>query len=151
MNNLTRILYSAQILRLRVDKVAVWKERREVAMLAYALRLGLYDVRLKAVEALGEIESGESVPVLLDALEDKVEKVMLAAATALRRIGTTPEIEAKITATLERRERIKEAIAERRRNKKKYVDIPKWDRPSKKTLENLKQMLKKPMNQGKWL
>lgn len=76
---------------------------------------------------------------------------MLAAATALRRIGTTPEIEAKITATLERRERIKEAIAERRRNKKKYVDIPKWDRPSKKTLENLKQMLKKPMNQGKWL
>ena len=151
MPSLLNLLYSAKILRLSLHKVRKWKESRNVSRLEYALKHGQYDVREEAVKALAELGS---VSGLREAIDDPVKRVSFAAMQALEQWEPAPDVQQAIEskkAYWAKKDRWQQQKLERLKQKKKTGDILKWDRTSTKTLDNLKQMLKKPMNTGKWL
>lgn len=153
MNKLTRILFSIGLLNLTLSKVDRWKNRRSTDRLEYVVQHGVYNVRERAIQALGELESRTSIPLLIDALDDRVRTVAIAAANALKRLGTTTEVDQKIAETMKMWTRRQQERSTRLENslKNKGNSAARWDRPSRKTLENVKEMLRKPMNTGKWL
>lgn len=137
-----------------IDLTPKWLKRKiareELRMIHYGLQMGRYDTRELAAKHLGRIKSVESTENLINAIDDPVPAVSEAAMCALEIIGISPDIERRIQekrAYWKKRELNKGTS--NHSSEKKYIPERK-DRPSRKSYENLKQMLRKPMNSGKW-
>lgn len=121
-------------------------------MIVWAFRNGRYDVRNLAVNYFGKNESDDALTMLQEAVDDEVDVVSLNAMSQLEKLSDDPVI-------LNQIERKKEywqaenAHREKRRNrshKRQSVLTESKERGSKKTLDKVRSMLKKPMNGGKW-
>lgn len=125
----------------------------DVDMIVWAFRHGRYDVRKLAVDYFGANPSLRSIALLEEAIYDDTVWVSEAAMNALEEHSDSADIKRRIS---ERRAyRISENnYREERRNrahKKQSVLTESKERGSKKTLDNVRNMLKKPINGGKWL
>lgn len=131
-----------------------WLERKivrnDLKSIEFALEFGLYHIREMAAKHLGKIQSESSKEPLILAVDDPVPAVSEAAMRALETIGCDSTISSKIETKraywlqVEQEKKTKDRSSE-----KKYMPERK-DRPSRKSFENLKSMLRKPMNSGKW-
>ena len=125
-------------------------ERKDLRMIHYGLQMGRYDTRELAAKYLGKIKSVDSTDNLLNAIDDPVPAVSEAAMCALEGIDINSDVIRRIQ---DKRAYWKKRELNRgnsgRSDEKKYIPERK-DRPSRKSYENLKQMLRKPMNSGKW-
>jgi septin family protein len=152
MNLLKKLLYQYHLLELDCKTVEDWIENHQMEDLKFALQNGNYKVRALVLSELGNIKFHSFTHLIVEKLDDKVKMVSCAAISTLEKMGTTPEIQNKVDAKIKYWKE-KEILDEEKRKKFKHrteSDAPKWERPSKKTLENVKQMLKKPMIGGKW-
>lgn len=150
MNKINNIIFKLRLLRLSVRRVNRWIQNRRIDLLEYALKNGMFDVRKRAVEGLLELESTSSLPLLVDAIDDKIMVVSLAAMDAIEILDVTGSHQMRILgkrAYWVERERLEHETAAR---KISPYEIHKWNRPSGQTRENLRKMLQKPMNIGKW-
>ncbi len=149
MNKRSRILFHMGLLTLNQKWLDKQISKNNVDALHFALVHGLYDIRLKAAEHLGTLREQASAPFLKAAIDDEVQLVSEAAMHALELIGCSAEIQSEI----ETKRRYWLTRSEQAKNKKpreKTYTPNRKERPSKKSFENLKNMLKKPMNTGKW-
>ncbi|MCR9174040.1 MAG: hypothetical protein NXI10_16175 [bacterium] len=126
------------------------RRKKNIPAIEYALKRGTYDIRALAAKYLGELRSSVSKHALVSSIDDSVYLVSEAAMCALENIG----VDADIQETIQKKrlfwvERKKEPEIKGRSQEKGYMPEKK-DRPSRKSFENLKQMLRKPMNSGKW-
>lgn len=125
-------------------------DRSDITMIQYGLQLGRYDTRELAADYLGKIKSVESYEKLTNAIDDLVPAVSEAAMCALEKMDTTPEVEKRIQDKRTYWKRLEMNRGTSDRSKEKKFMRERKDRPSRKSFENLKQMLRKPMNSGKW-
>ena len=150
MNFIYRFLVKTGIIRIKTSWLERKIVRKDINALEFALETGLYDIREMAARHLGKLESKVSKEKLIRAMDDPVPAVSEAAMQALEKIdGDT-----SLTRSIEQKRAYWKALALERKTRdrsaeKKYMPERK-DRPSRKSFENLKQMLRKPMNSGKW-
>lgn len=64
-----------------------WVKTNEVVKLEYALKHGDYKTRQLAAEGLEHVGKPSSIPVLLHAMNDKIQNVSIAALNAREAIG----------------------------------------------------------------
>lgn len=123
-----------------------WEQAGHVQKLENALKEGNYRTRLFAAEALGNIGQESSIPVLLNAIDDKVKNVSIAALNALDEIGLKDELGAIIiNKRFNWMQKKQEKEEEREANKGKKYNIYRWERASKKSFDIVKEQLKRPM------
>lgn len=150
MNLVTRILLALKIIRLTPDNVDKWTRKGRIDMLEYALKNGMFYTRARAAQALGDLRSKSSLQLLEDCIDDPIRRVSLAAMASIERIELTPDIRKRIK---QKREYWVEQIKKEEAMKSKFLSSGKtleWNRPGKQNLDNLKNLLRKPMNTGKW-
>jgi len=150
MNFIYRFLVNTGMIRIKTSWLERKIVRKDIDALEFALENGLYDTREMAARHLGKLESEASKEKLIQAMDDPVPAVSEAVMQALEKIGGDPSLTKSI---VQKRAYWKNLALERktrdRSSEKKYMPERK-DRPSRKSFENLKQMLRKPMNSGKW-
>ncbi len=149
MNTFTKILIRSGLLKLSINRVEKWAVNGRVDEIEYSLEHGMFNVREKAAQELGKLKSKASVPLLVHAIDDKIKNVSLAAMKAIEEIQPTTDFQEKIKS---KRKYWTERETQEKQLKRKPSSQTnrKWERRSKQTLDNLKQMLKKPMIGGKW-
>jgi HEAT repeat protein len=153
MNLFTHLLLQSGIMRLSVQNIDKWTRTKSCEKLRYALLHGPYKVRQKAADGLGLLKAEAAIPGLLLALDDRVKMVSMAAMTALAQISHSSEIQDRIQARKDgwvQKAQEERLTSESVRKTKHASTASKWERPSKQTFQNVKQLLKKPMNTGKW-
>ena len=124
-----------------------WQHTNQVLKIEYALKHGNYRIRELAANALGEIGSQESIPYLLNAINDDIQNVSIAALNALENIDCEDDLGKSII-----KKRFnwvhKLKVKEERRKKANLVkkhNIYRWERASKKSFDRVKEQLKKPI------
>lgn len=133
----------------RMDQLV---EEKDEKMIIWAFKNGLYNIRMSAVQFFGTNNSSQAISTLRTALNDETERVSQEAMSALEKLDQSPSILHEIT---EKRQFWvdENAYRETRRNREhktfSVLTEPK-ERGSKKTLDNVRNMLKKPMIGGKW-
>ena len=122
------------------------------SMILWAFQHGLYNIRRSAVHYFIEQKSPESISVLRTALHDDIQVISQEAMSGLEKFGASSEVLQEIAE--KRQYWIDEnAYREGRRNRahrKSSVLTESKERGSKKTLDNVRNMLKKPLIGGKW-
>lgn len=122
------------------------------SMIQWAFENGRYDVRLMAVEFFTVTKDLDSMTFLKKAVDDETEIISQAAMSGLDDFSGSQEIQQMITE--KRQFWIDEnKYREGRRNRshrKTSVLAESKERGSKETLDNVRNMLKKPMLGGKW-
>lgn len=151
MKNLSRILIDLNLIKLTPNRLKYWRIKRKTELLYYALIKGTYDVRIIAIQEIAKLNSNDVYNILFEAINDKVRIVSLTAIESLKIIGLKPEHSRKVDEKIDYWNK-KEIEEHNNLNKRKLIKNSElhWERKSKETLENVKQMLKKPMNTGKW-
>jgi hypothetical protein len=124
--------------------------KKDLESIHWALQFGMYDVRQTAANFLGELKSKKSIRLLSNAVDDKIKNVSFAAMDSLWVILPNKKVENKIKLKKEFWISIKEKEIENRKNRKKPTNLVRNERTSKKTFENIKNLLRKPTNTGKW-
>jgi len=123
-----------------------WVGTNSVNKLEYALTHGNYKTRQLAAEALELVGQPSSIPVLLIAIDDKIQNVSIAALNALEALGCGEDLIISIT-----RKRfnwvkeIREKEEKQNNAKTKKHSIYRWERASKKSFEMVKERLKRPI------
>jgi len=142
----TYMLFRLKIIQPSERTINSWVNTNAVIQLEYALKHGNYKTRQLAAEALEFVGRPSSVPVLLNAINDKIQNVSIAALNALEALGCSDDL--IISITRKRFNWVKELRdkEERQKNKmpKKHT-IYRWKRASKKSFDRVKAQLKKPM------
>lgn len=115
----------------------------EIRKVEYVLKKGNYKTRRLAAQALEIIGNESSVPYLLNAMNDKVHNVSVAALNALEAINiddalTTSIIKKRFDWIRELREKNEKFEA----SKGQKFNIYRWERTSKKNFEMVKERLK---------
>lgn len=146
------VLLKMGLVDLNVHQMEKLMHESNSEMIIWAFRNGRYDVRNRAVNYFGKNESDDAVPMLQEAVDDEVDVVSLNAMVQLEKLSNDPVILNQIE---RKREywRTENAHREKRRNrshKKQSVFSEPKERGSKKTFDNVRNMLKKPMIGGKW-
>ena len=121
-------------------------------MIRWAYDNGKYNIRLMAVEYFAKTNLHDSIPFLLKAMEDKTEIISQTAVSGLERLSDSAEI-LKECANKRQFWMDENNYREGRRNRvhhKSSALSESKERGSKKTLDNVRNMLKKPMIGGKW-
>ncbi len=150
--SLRNALLKMGLVDLNVHQMEKLMRESSSEMIIWAFRNGRYDVRNLAVNYFGMNESDCAVPMLQEAVDDEVDVVSLNAMSQLEKLSDDPVILNQI----ERKRKYWQAEnmhREKRRNrshKKQSVFTESKERGSKKTLDNVRNMLKKPMIGGKW-
>ncbi|MFD1163330.1 HEAT repeat domain-containing protein [Hwangdonia seohaensis] len=126
--------------------IRLWMYTDDVEKLEYALKHGNYKTRVLAADALGKTGYTSSIPVLFEAMNDKIQSVSIAALNALELIGCDDElvstiIQKRFNWVKEKRENDKKREA----NKGKKHKIYRWERASKKSFDRVKEQLKRPI------
>lgn len=153
MNLLQNILYKKKILKLTTKKVEKWGKKKDITNLEYALLNGIFYIRQAAARELGNLKSKESLPILIEKMDDQIKIVSIASMDAIEMIGLSNALEVLIKNKKDywtEQSKLEKKRA-KLRNLNRADEIPKWERPSSKTLQNVKEMLRKPMNVGKWI
>ena len=123
-----------------------WMDSGAIDKLEYALKHGNYKTRQLAAEALEHVGKPSSVPLLLHAMNDKIQNVSIAALNALEALGCRDDL--VISITRKRFNWVKELRNKEEKQKvkkeKKY-NIYRWERASKKSFEIVKERLKRPI------
>lgn len=124
----------------------------DVGMIQWAFENGRYDVRLLAVQYFANKRDPNSISLLEKAMNDDTEVISQAAMTGLECLTKSEETLQRISE--KRQYWIDEnEYREGRRNRehrKTSVMAESKERGSKKTLDKARNMLKKPLNSGKW-
>ncbi len=140
------ILFKLKLIQLSEKSIIYWTQQHQVEKLEYALKHGNYKTRIRAAEALEIIGQPSSIPVLISAINDKVQNVSIAVLNALDRIKSTPELN---TIIIKKRfnwvQKNRENTEKINANKNKKYSIYRWERTSKKSFERVKEQLKRPM------
>lgn len=140
------LLFKLNFLQPSKATILDWKNVNAIDKLEYALQHGNYKTRQWAAEALEHVGTSSSVPILLDAIHDKIQNVSIAALNALENIACTNELIILIT-----RKRFNWVNKIRKREERQNNKIPKnynvrrRERSSKKTFEMAKERLKRPI------
>ncbi|WP_239000333.1 HEAT repeat domain-containing protein [Hyunsoonleella ulvae] len=146
LHNITYILFKLKVLQPSERAINFWMEHKDVRKLEYALKHGNYKTRKLAAEALAYTGQCSSVPVLLHAMNDKVQNVSIAALNTLEALGCGDDLIISIT---KKRfnwvKEIRDKEAKQIANKDKKYTIYRWERTSKKSFERVKEQLKRPM------
>ncbi|BAO76475.1 hypothetical protein WPG_2245 [Winogradskyella sp. PG-2] len=128
------------------DTIMDWRVTKAIDKIEYALIHGDYRTRQLAAEALEHVGRPSSIPVLLNAMNDKIQKVSIAALNALEALGCTNDLVISIT-----RKRfnwvkeIRDKEEKQRVKKERKYTIHRWERASKKSFELVKERLKRPI------
>lgn len=143
-NWITIILFKIGLFRLRDGRVYYWTKAQNVQMLRYALQNGIYHIRIGAVEGLIKIDSVKAQIALRYAVDDKVEMVAVPAIEHLLDTSISLDYRKKLKSKLASWTKI---IEERKSqpHKRRKPQAPKWDRPGKHRLAEVKRLLKKGM------
>ena len=123
-----------------------WIQSEDVEKIEYVLKHGNYNTRKLAAEALEHTGLCSSVPVLLQAINDDVQNVSIAALNTLEALACGDD--SVISITRKRFNWVKELRdkeAKQEANKGKKHNIYRWERASKKSFERVKEQLKRPM------
>jgi len=146
LHNITYLLFKLKVLQPSENTINFWMDTKDVPKLEYALKHGNYNTRKLAANALEHAGACSSVPVLLHAINDKVQNVSIAALNALEALGCGDDL--VISITKKRFNWVKELRdkeAKQETNKGKTYNIYRWERASKKSFERVKAQLKRPM------
>ena len=146
LHHITYLLFKLNVVQPSETIIDSWMEHKEVLKLEYALKHGNYKTRTLAAEALAYTGQCSSVPVLLHAMNDKVQNVSIAALNTLEALGCGDDLIISIT---KKRfnwvKEIRDKEAKQIANKDKKYTIYRWERASKKSFERVKEQLKRPM------
>ncbi len=143
---LTYLLFKLRVIQPSRTAIRFWIRNEQIDKLEYALKHGNYRTRQYAAEALGVIGCFSSVPVLLNAINDNIQNVSIAALNALEGIGYEDELSSMII-----KKRFNWLKVTRDRNNKREVNkgkkykIYRWERASKKSFDRVKEQLKRPI------
>lgn len=123
-----------------------WIDTCAVGKIEYALIHGNYKTRQLAAEALEQVGKPSSIPLLLKAMNDKIQKVSIAALNALETLGCKDDLMISITRKHFNWVKDIRNKEEEQKNKKpiKY-NIYRWERASKKSFDLVKAQLNKPI------
>ena len=95
--NITYVLFKLNVLQPSEGAIGFWTDTKDVLKLEYALKHGNYRTRKLAAEALEHAGQCSSVPVLLHAINDKVQNVSIAALNTLEALGCGDDLIISIT------------------------------------------------------
>lgn len=140
------------LIDLTVDEMKKMMDASNSEMIVWAFRNGRYDVRKLAVDYFSMNPSRATVPLLENAMYDETELVSQAAMNALEAHPHSTALAQKIAAQRSYWSSENDYREERRNraHKKQSVLTESKERGSKRTLDNVRNMLKKPINGGKW-
>ncbi|WP_231850174.1 HEAT repeat domain-containing protein [Winogradskyella sp. PG-2] len=142
----TYTLFKMKLIQPSEDTIMDWRVTKAIDKIEYALIHGDYRTRQLAAEALEHVGRPSSIPVLLNAMNDKIQKVSIAALNALEALGCTNDLVISIT-----RKRfnwvkeIRDKEEKQRVKKERKYTIHRWERASKKSFELVKERLKRPI------
>ena len=145
-HSFTYTLFKMKLVQPSEDTILDWMYVNAVDKLEYSLKHGNYKTRQLAAEALEKVGKPSSIPILLKAMNDNIQKVSIAALNALEVLGCGDDL--VISITRKRFNWVKEIRdkEERLKNKKaKKHNIYRWERASKKSFEIVKERLKRPI------
>ena len=146
LQNITYLLFKLNLIQPSERTILLWMYDLQIERLEYALEHGNYKTRKLAAEALEEVGKPSSIPLLLKAINDKVQNVSIAALNALERIGTEDSlIQTIIKKRFNWAKEIRAKNAKYEANKNKKYKIYRWERTSKKSFDRVKEQLKRPM------
>ncbi|WP_233702523.1 HEAT repeat domain-containing protein [Hyunsoonleella flava] len=146
LHHITYLFFKLNIIQPSESTIVFWMDIKDVPKLEYALKHGNYNTRKLAAEALAHAGQCSSVPVLLKAMNDKVQNVSIAALNTLEALGCNDDL--VVTITRKRFNWVKEVrdrAAKQEANKDKKHNIYRWERASKKSFEIVKERLKRPI------
>jgi hypothetical protein len=148
---LTKKLIDFGFIKISSKRLSRWRKKGYFELMQHALEKGSYDIKIIAIQEFGKIKSIYAYDILLEAINDEIRPVSLKAIESLKIIGLKPEHTSIIEEKIDYWQNIviEEQINLSKRKFNQQSDVH-WERKSKETLENVKQMLKKPMNTGKW-
>jgi hypothetical protein len=133
-------------------RMSLFVQESEEKMIIWAFENGLYDIRLAAVHYFISTKSSRSISILHIAMNDEIEIVSQEAMLGLENVEISSQLIKEISE--KRQFWIDENVyREGRRNRDHLKTSPlteSKERGSKKSLDNARSMLKKPMNGGKW-
>ncbi|WP_246457751.1 HEAT repeat domain-containing protein [Winogradskyella echinorum] len=142
----TYLFFKMKLIQPSENTIMDWRDVNAVDKIEYALKHGNYKTRQLAAEALEQIGRPSSIPILLNAMNDKIQKVSIAALNALEALGCNDDL--VISITRKRFNWVKE-LRDKEENRKvkkdKKHNIYRWKRASKESFDRVKEQLKKPM------
>ena len=143
---ITYLLFKLKFVQPSKNAINFWMYTEQIDKLEYALKFGNYKTRKLAAEALEQVGKPSSIPVLLEAMDDKVHNVSVAALNALEKIGASDNL---IQMIVKKRfhwiNKIRKSKAKYEANKHKKYKIFRWERASKKSFDRVKEQLKRPI------
>ncbi|WP_242202550.1 HEAT repeat domain-containing protein [Aestuariivivens insulae] len=146
LHHITYLLFKLKLIQPSIRAISFWTHTEQVDKLEYALKHGNYKTRKLAAKALEYVGNTSSIPVLLEAMNDKVHNVSIAALNALEKIGSEDNL---IQIVIKKRfywiKQIRERKAKFDANKNKKYKIFRWERASKRSFDRVKEQLKKPI------
>lgn len=146
LHQITYLLFKINLIQPSDKTISYWLENNDTEKIEYALEHGNYKTRQLAAEALEKIGNPSCIPLLLNAINDKVKNVSIAALNALEKIGNKDDL---IKTIIKKRfnwvKRIQENNKKHKANKNKKYKIHKWKRASKKSFDRVKEQLKRPI------
>lgn len=140
LNQITYILFKLKFIQPSKRTIRFWTLTDEVEKLEYTLKHGNYKTRELVANALGVIGYHSSIPILFEAINDKIQNVSIAALNALDNIGCEDELGSTIV-----KKRFNWLKEKREANKDKKYKIYRWERASKKSFDRIKEQLKRPL------
>lgn len=132
-------MFKLKLIQPSSSTIHYWSQTNNYSSLQYALKFGNYTTRRLAANALGQIGQPSSIPVLLNAINDKVQNVSIAALNSLETLDFNNEL---ITIITRKRfnwlKTIRDKEERQKAKKSKKYNIYRWERASKNLLTGLK-------------
>ena len=97
LHQFTYRLFKLKLIQPSDDAILYWLDTHAVNKLEYALKHGNYNTRQLAAEALEKIGKPSSIPILLIAMNDKIQNVSIAALNAFEALGCKDDLIISIT------------------------------------------------------
>ena len=146
LHQLTYTFFKLRLTQPSERTIMYWVNTNAVVKLEYALRHGNYKTRQLAAEGLERVGRPSSIPVLLHAMNDKIQNVSIAALNTLEALGCRDELVISITSKrFNWVKEIRDKAEKRKITKDKKHNIYRWKRASKQSFDRVKAQLKKPI------
>lgn len=146
LHQLTYQLFRLSLIQPSENIIMYWVTSNSVSKLEYALKHGDYNTRKLAAEGLEQVGRPSSIPILLHAMNDKIQNVSIAALNALEALGCSDDLVISITRKrFNWLKEIRDKEAKSNLKKDKKHNIYRWKRASKKSFDRVKEQLKKPI------
>lgn len=147
MNKLNKLLIYLSLIKIDKTKIKAWLEDKNIEMLKFALAKGMLNERLYVIDTLLELNVYDAIPQLIKIVSTDYLSVSKAALNAIETLDVEKKFQLEI-------QNLKELIEERSKKKNRIFSTAKKEKVSKhsrmRSLEKVKQQLKRPMYGGKW-